>query len=366
MVIGQLAHAKATRLQLHQKVVYAGGQLTCQGLDQRFTPQAAAFLQALLGQALRQEAMNQPIDDSLLAHFNGVWLVDSTLSKHGHKLLTRLNLSQGNIELEIVPPTVHDNRVDLAHKALPAGALRLGDLGFFDLEAFAQDHARGVFWISRYKAATQLFSAATGARLDVATLVKQHQCCYLPVLVGAKRKLPAFLVIRPVDDLTTANRQQRRTQRAKRKQRTLSPKTLALAHCDIYLTNIPDLTVEAVCALARARWQIERVFKLWKSSFGLELVQSSDPVRQSCLFYAKLLALWLLHTLLTLDPHVNRSWWQAADTVRDHAVALLYALASPDLWQHLLRQLHALLPLTSRLSKRKSHPLLHQLLASSP
>jgi hypothetical protein len=363
LVFGQLAHSKATRAQLHQKVVYAGSHLTCQGLDQRFTPQSEAFLQAMLAQALCQEALGEPMVESLLAHFNGVWLVDSTVSKQGYKIMTRLNLSQGNIQVEIVPPTVHDNRVALAHKPLPAGALRLADLGFFDLQAFAEDQARGVFWLSRFKSGTMLFSAETGKVLDLVTLAKQHQeGGYIPVLVGAKRKLPAFLVIRPVDDLTAANRSQRRAARAKRKQRVLSPKTLQLAQWDVYLTNIPNLNVDAICALARARWQIERVFKLWKSFFGLELVQSSDPVRQSCLFYAKLLALWLVHVLMTLDANANRSWWQAADTLRDHAVSLLYALADPDAWLRLLKQLHALLPLTSRLSKRKSHPLLHQLL----
>jgi hypothetical protein len=364
LVFGQIAHPQATRRQLHQKVLYTGDQISCQGLDQRFTAQAAAFLQAMLAAALRQEALSQPIVTGLLGRFNGVWIVDSTVSDQGYKILTWLNLSDGQIKLEIAPVTLHDNRVELTHTRLPAGSLKLGDLGFFDLDTLADYNAQKVFWISRYKASTKLFSAHTGAELDVPALFSHHQTLYLPVLVGVKKKLNAYLVIRRVCDETAHSRQHRRAYRAKRKQRSPSPKTLALAQWDVYLTNIPDFSVDEICALARARWQIERVFKLWKSFFGLELRQSADVIRQTCLFYAKLLALWLVHALMTLDAHVNRSWWQAAQTLRDHALSALYALISPDAWHEFLLRLKALLPLTSRLSKRKGHPLTHQLLAS--
>jgi hypothetical protein len=362
LVLGQIAHPQATRHQLHQKVLYAGDQISCQGLDQRFTAEAAEFLKAMLAEALHQEAVRQPVVAGLLGRFNGVWIVDSTVSDQGYKILTWLNLSNGQINLEIVPPTVHDNRVELAHTRLPAGSLKLGDLGFFDLDTLADYKQQDVFWISRYKATTKLFSAQTGQELDIPALFSHQETLYLPVLVGAKKKLKAYLVIRRSSDETAHNRQQRRAYRAKRKQQVLSQKTLALAHWEVYLTNVPDFTIDEICALARARWQIELVFKLWKSFFGLELSQSADVIRQTCLFYAKLLALWLVHVLMTLDAHVNRSWWQAAQTLRDHAISALYALISPDAWYEFLLHLKVLLPLTSRLSKRKAHPLTHQLL----
>ena len=323
-------------------------------------------MKAMLGEALRQEAVSQPEVEGLLGRFNGVWIVDSTISDQGYKILTWLNLSDGQIKLEIVRPTVHDNGVELAHINLPGGALKLGDLGFFDLDRFAEYNQQGVFWISRYKASTKLFSAETGQEIELTTLLTQHDRLYLPVLVGVKKKVKAFLVVRRVSEAIGHNRQQRRADRAKRKQRIPAAKTLALAHWDIYLTNIPDFTVDEICALARARWQIELIFKLWKSFFGLELSQSADPIRQTCLFYAKLLALWLVHVLLTLDPHLQRSWWQAAQTLRDHATAALYALTTPDGWRHFLLHLKQALALTSRLSKRRAHPLNGQLLSFTP
>lgn len=366
LVFGQLAHAQATRRQLHQKVLYTGDRLSCQGLDQRFTVEAETFLKTMLAEALRQEVLNDQITESLLDRFNGVWIVDGTVSDQGCKLLTWLNLSTSQINLEQVAPHVHDKGVELAHLELPAGALKLGDLGFFDLDTFESYNAQGVFWISRYKASTKLFCAETGAEIQFEQIVMQKNTLYLPVLVGATKKLKAFLVVRRVSPEVAQNRQKRRAYRAQRKQQPLSAKTLALAQWDIYLTNIPDFTVDEICALARARWQIELVFKLWKSFFGLENIQSADPIRQACLFYAKLLALWLVHVLMSLDSHINRSWWHAAQTLRDHATPALYALASPQSWLQFLLQLQPVLLLSSRLSKRHAHPLNAQLLALRP
>lgn len=366
MIFGQLAHPHATRRQLHQKVLCLGEKISCQGFDKRFTPQAEAFLKALLAEVLCQQVSGGLDEGSMLTHFNGVYVVDSTTLANGLKLLTRLNLSNAQVTFEIANGHQHDNAIGLAQAPLPAGALRLGDLGFFDLDAFAAYEAAGLYWLSRYKARTRLFCPVTHRPLELKALLTRHQTLYFPVLVGVKQAVKAYLVARPVSPAQAQSRQQRRTDRAKRKHQPLASDTLALAAWDIFLTNIADGSVEAICALARARWQVEVVFKLWKSFWGLDHLQSQDKIRQSCLFYAKLLALWVAHRLFSLDPHANRSWWQAAQTVRDHALCALYALTSFQTWGDFLIRLAALLPLASRMSKRKAHPLTFQILSFHP
>lgn len=367
MIFGQLAHAQATRRQVYQYGVYAGEALSLQGWDKRFTAQAADFLEALLGEALSSEARGSSEGSGLLKAFEGVYVVDSTRLKHGEKLLTRLNLKTAQLQIERVSAQRHDNGIDLAHAPLPCGALRLADLGFFDLKQFQQDHQRGVFWISRYKARTQLFDVHSGQALDVlACLATEGEICRR-VWVGHDKTVQALLVARPICAQDTQARQARRQQRARRKQQTLSPQTLALAAWDIYLTNLFGLAPQAILALARIRWQIELVFKLWKSYFGLERLQSADPIRQRCLFFAKLLAIWLAHILFGLDDQpLNRSWWQAALTVRDHTLCALHALVSPTTWLAFLQRLAYLLPSTSRMSKRSAHPLTFQILQHDP
>lgn len=360
MIFGQMAHGQATRRQIYQYGVYAGEGLSLQGWDKRFTGEAGDFLEALLGEALSSSVPMGGEGSGLLKVFNGVYVVDSTRLKRGEKLLTRLNLKTAQLQIERVNAQRHDNGIALAHAPLPGGSLRLADLGFFDLKQFQQDQQQGVYWISRYKARTQLFDAQTGQALDVLTCLTADGEVCRPVLVGQRKSVQAMLIARPVSAEATEARQSHRQQRAQRKQRTLSSQTLALAAWDIYLTNITFLAPQDILALAHARWQIEIVFKLWKSYFGLERIQSADPIRQRCLFFAKLLAIWLSHVLFGLDEPLNRSWWQAAQTVRDHALCVLHALASPASWKAFLRRLAHLLPATSRMSCRSRHPLTFQ------
>jgi len=44
----------------------------------------------------------------------------------------------------------------VADEGLPAGSLRLADLGFFDVEEFRRLGQRGVFWLSRLLPATKV------------------------------------------------------------------------------------------------------------------------------------------------------------------------------------------------------------------
>jgi hypothetical protein len=61
------------------------------------------------------------------------------------------------------------------------------------------------------------------------------------------------------------------------------------------------LPTSALSYLYRARWQVELLFKQWKSVFRLEVLPSKNPYRLPCEVGARLLAallagLWHQHT----------------------------------------------------------------------
>jgi IS4 transposase len=105
---------------------------------------------------------------------------------------------------------------------------------------------------------------------------------------------------------------------------------LALAAWSIFLTNVPQslLSVQDVLILARARWQIELLFKLWKSVGGIDHSRSSRPWRVLCELFAKMIAVLLQHWLMlyTLWSFPDRSFTKAALALRPCAVLLLVAL----------------------------------------
>src|SRR5256885_14438934 len=62
-------------------------------------------------------------------------------------------------------------------------------------------------------------------------------------------------------------RRRRLKDKARRNGQTVKQAALELAAWSIYVTNVEQekLELKEVYALARARWQIELIFKLWKS-----------------------------------------------------------------------------------------------------
>ena len=164
-------------------------------------------------------------------------------------------------------------------------------------------------------------------------------------------------------------RAQRRRQlkdQARKKQR--QPSKARLARCDwtIYVTNAPTtlLRGDEALILARARWQIELLCKLWKPHGGIDRWRSENPWRILCEVYAKLVAMVILHwTLLTaVWVHPDRSLVKAAATVRSYAVMLAGAMRGLLSVVVVIEQIGLCLSVGCRIGRRRQHPTTWQLL----
>ena len=146
LVLGGLVEPEATRHQQQQAAVQVGMPISAQGLEQRFTPAAAAFMRALLEVGLTQMVASEE-GPTLLPQFNGVYVTDCTrldLQAGGVKLGVRWELQHGQLQASLSELKQHDQKSAVIAQPLPAGALHLGDLGFFKLERFARDAASEV------------------------------------------------------------------------------------------------------------------------------------------------------------------------------------------------------------------------------
>ena len=104
----------------------------------------------------------------------------------------------------------NDRTLPLAASALPAGGLRLSDLGFFDLGLFRTVADRGGYWLSRLQANTAVY-AQDGTRLDVVALLRGSLVGQLdhPVLLGSEAALPArLLAVRVPQEVADQRRRQ--------------------------------------------------------------------------------------------------------------------------------------------------------------
>ncbi len=367
----------------------AGVIVTKQGLAQRFSAESVALARGVLERAVQTVIQTEPTTLPLLERFQGVYVRDSTIialpealeevwagsgSSHGSsaglKLHTRLEVCGGQLGGPILAPArEHDQASPFQDEALPVGALRMGDLGFFSLEQFAADDQAGVFFLSRYKAGTVL-QDPDGQRIALlAWLRKQTGDRFeRAVGVGHKQPLACRLLVERVPPQVAAQRRRKLREYARKKQTPLSAELLELAGWTLLLTNIPadQLSIPEARVVLRVRWQIELLFKRWKSLFKVDEWRSTDPDRMLTELYAKLLAVvveqWILLTGIYACPHP--SFWKAALVVRKFATALALAVADADFaWlTRLLFRMAAHFRHHCHLDHRRSRPSLFQLL----
>jgi len=126
------------------------------------------LLEATLTQVVQSE-----IRQVVLPQFNGVYVTDCTRlvwGDSGLKMAVRCEIQRGRLQGNLMPLTQHDQRAALLEEPLPRGALHLGDLGFFNLQRFRTWNADGVYWLTRYKIGTCLFSL-DGQPIDLKSLL---------------------------------------------------------------------------------------------------------------------------------------------------------------------------------------------------
>jgi hypothetical protein len=390
LTFGWLENPAATLDNLAQTAASVGVAITGQGLDDRFTEPGAHLLEACLQQAVRQMLASEPAAIPLLERFTGVYLLDSTQLALPPELASRWPGGGGGhrptdgraaLKLQLgcefrrgalLGPFLQAGRTsDRASPtqdwALPAGSLRLADLGYFDLTVLRTLSQQGCYWLTRRMARTHLYDEQDAALNLVRFLAPQrtaHVDC--PVRVGREEHLPARLVAWRVPLAVARERRQSLRKEARRKGQPVSPERLQLANWTIVLTNlsVEQASVSELSVLLRLRWQIELLFKLWKSQGHLDESRSAKPWRQLCEVYAKLLGLILQHWILVAhgwqDP--ARSLVKAGQVVRAHAVELASAFrkgaaALSEVLGTIARCLHV----GCRVNKRKKNPSAFQL-----
>src|SRR5207253_5583063 len=149
------------------------------------------------------------------------------------------------------------------------------------------------------------------------------------VQLGATARLPCRLIAVKVPTIVAAQRKRRLRREAKRRGHNLSAERLRGAEWNIFATNVPGekLSIQEVLVLARSRWQIELLFKLWKSQGCIDEWRTRNPLRIMCEVYAKLLAMLIQHWLLLVSCWADmwqggRSMVKAAGTVRQYALPI--------------------------------------------
>jgi len=390
LVWGWLAEPNATLEELTQTAASVGVSLSPQGLDRRFGPSAARCLQrvleAAMGEVIQSEAAVLPI----LQRFAGVYLLDSstiglpdalasvwagcggsgTTPRAALKVQVRWEMKGGGLSgLSLAAGRAHDGSSEGQPAACARGALRLADLGYFSLKVLKALDRDGVYWLSRLQAQCAVFDGS-GRRQEVVDWLEENgeEEVELRVQLGEQERVACRLLAERVSEGVANQRRRRLKAEAKRRGQTVSQQRLKRADWTLLVTNCPAelLILKEALVLRRVRWQIELLFKLWKSQGKVDEWRSQKPWRILCEVYAKLLAMVVQHWLLIAGcwQAVDRSLHKGAQTVRKHALHVASGLASGcgQRLQEALETVVRCLRAGCRMNRRKTQPNTYQLL----
>jgi hypothetical protein len=325
LVFGWLSNPESTLEELCQSAAAVDIDISPQGLSKRFTPQAADCLQKVLETSLSQVVAGEPVAIPVLQRFNGVHIQDSSTitlpdelaviwsgcggsttqnTSSSLKTQIRLDLNTGKLAGPYLQSgREHDRNFQVKWPPLPAGALRITDLGYFCLKEFRDMDSHGVYWLSRVKSYCDVYYH--GKRWDLLKLLTKHcndknDKIDIQVLLGVDERLPCRLLAVRVPDDVARLRRCKLISEAKDKGKSVSDKVLKLASWTVLCCNIPHemLSLEEGFILMHARWQIELIFKLWKSHGSIDEWRTENPWRILCEVYAKLLVMLIQHWIL--------------------------------------------------------------------
>jgi hypothetical protein len=264
--------------------------------------------------------------------------------------------------LHVEPGKASDTKSPVAGAEVTPGNLFIFDLGYFDLDRFAAiDEKQGKF-ISRLLHGTTVFDEL-GKPLDLLAVLRRQPAGLLDqvILLGVAARLCCRLVaIRVPEEVANRRRQQAREKAAK-KGRQPTEQYLELLGWSLFVTNCSgeELTWKGVVVLYRARWQVELLFKLWKSHNQLAKHRVGARAKEVlAVFYAKLLGAVLQHWILvaTAWPRERRSLLRAARALAEMVKEILLALHDSAALQAALLRLRELVEKFAGTTDRTKHP----------
>lgn len=382
LVLGWLQHPLAGPSQLARFAHTVGVRVSKQAIAERLPFQTAHWLCCVLEQAVLTLIQASPLTQGLLARFPAVILEDASTvslpdglaflwkgcggkgSVSSVKLGVRWDLRSGQLQGPMLQDGKnHETRNQVHSLPLPIGGVWVADAAYYSLRSLRQLAQSGIFFVIRPRG-NLVVSTPDGKRLPLARYLSQQtgQLIDRSVRLGSIPALwlPARLLALPVAPEVAEQRRAHLLEKAKKQGHVPSAEALALASWNLIVTNIAATFLQAqeVLLLYRARWQVELLFKLWKSHGHLDEWSSLNPQQISCEFYAKLLAMLVEHWVLLEscwdDPH--RSWMLSADLLRDQVPLLLQGLRGRLPLEQVLQLIHESLAANASIPARATRP----------
>jgi hypothetical protein len=320
LILGYLENGRASLNELVRLGRRLGIQVSAQALSARMNAQGMMYMAYLLRASLAIFQHQQGLPAAILQGFRHIRLIDSTQmtlppalrvyfagnDEQTAKLKTHLcfDYLQGNLEvLEFVAGRSPDQKCELPVQMAEADTLLMFDLGYFNQHHLATIQSQSAFFITPLQPQLAICTL-NHTPLDLIAHLQgcpaNEETLELVCRVGGQVQLPVRLVARRLPAQRVAQRRRQAQAKARDQGYALSPTRWELLAWELLITNLPPTFQPAsVFALYDLRWQIELVFKLWKSQLHLADFGNWHPHRLFCQLFARLIAAVLFQWLIT-------------------------------------------------------------------
>jgi hypothetical protein len=364
ITFGVWSEAKTTLAQLAAKVTQLGEQLEVspEALHQRMNKRALAFLQEMSRQALAKvQALENVCEDGLFASFTKVYIGDSTGFGFPESLKDRFPGSGGSAakagakiqavweykhsvfaHFALTPWNIPDQKyiehvVALARK----GALFLFDLGYFKITALALIAQAGAYFLTRLNHQANLFEEVNGqlSPLDIVSFLKTIEGNMLEkhIYIGTKELVGTRLIASRVPDQVVNERRRKARKNAKKKGYTPSKAHLELLAWNLFISNVPSTIwkTETIVKGYPIRWQIELIFKSWKSYLHVASINTKKATPTLCYLYGRMLLIVLNYALC---PQMRHTLWVKKKRELSVLKLVRHFQALAEQWMHAIFQ----------------------------
>jgi Transposase DDE domain len=303
-----------------------GVEFKKQSLDERYNTHSVSFLKRCFENLLSQWFIKEK-PQGLTTTFNRILLRDSSTwqlppslstfypSKNSSKTGASIkidycvNYLDGKMEqLVLESGRVPDSKINTEYMpSYQTNDLIVNDLAYWNYKAFKSYDKIGAYFVSRLKTDASLFDLKTNESIVLADVLPKGDSmisfdCSLAHPQTHKGGIPVRVCIEKVPQSVREQRLEKLQKKAKSQNWNLSELRIELCGYNLYVTNasqkqLPSSLIRLVYGI---RWQIELIFKIWKSIFEIDQVKPMSIFRFECMLYGRLILILISNQLQAL------------------------------------------------------------------
>lgn len=357
--------------------------VSVQAISKRFTEEAAHFFQTMFCLSTKLVVHADQSLAPILDRFTAVSVIDGSsislpdsqekvykgrggshaFGKSALKLQTEIDLKTGALECVDIEQGCEADVACARQSVLrQEGALRITDLGYFSIAVFIAIANMNAYFLSRIQRTTLVHFAGKTIGNVVAFLCHRNENvidCWIEI--GSQDRLRCRLIAWRVPG-PQAGERRRKLRLSQKKRGRGEPSQEALNACDwmFLVTNVPEekLSFKEAIVLYRARWQIELLFKRWKSIGLIATLTGKNDTAIMVRFWARLCASVIQHWLTVLcswRPDLLISFARVAKSIRTIVSQIAMALSkdgSVALLERILQRFYETAAGSARANKR--------------